>query len=175
LPWPFGVPSQQPFFCDQIIHNGADGTVQIASNNLAEGSTKTARLILSAAAEQALTSQELRLSLGVEGLDAFAEIIRLAQTAVTMALELDGEGERRVFGVVEKFLCRALRQRREATELIDQGIGRGLELAIGDTIGGNAQSKACRAAIRFDRITMSLVRVTPTIFCKRAEPPDPGI
>jgi len=62
----------------------------------------------------------LRLSLGLEGLDAFAEVIGLAQTAVTMALELDGNGERRVLGVVEKFLCRALRQRRETAEFINK-------------------------------------------------------
>ena len=29
--------------------------------------------------------------------------------------------------------------------------------------------------IRFERITMSLVRVMPIIFCSRAEPPEPGI
>jgi len=29
--------------------------------------------------------------------------------------------------------------------------------------------------MRRDRITMSLVRVMPTIFCKRADPPEPGI
>jgi hypothetical protein len=29
--------------------------------------------------------------------------------------------------------------------------------------------------MRRERITMSLVRVMPTIFCNRAEPPDPRI
>ena len=37
------------------------------------------------------------------------------------------------------------------------------------------QLSACLAGMRFERITMSLVRVMPTIFCSRAEPPDPGI
>jgi MFS family permease len=37
------------------------------------------------------------------------------------------------------------------------------------------QSSASLAGMRLERITMSFVRVMPTIFCKRAEPPDPGI
>ena len=37
------------------------------------------------------------------------------------------------------------------------------------------QSTACLPAMRLERITMSLVRVMPTIFCRRAEPPEPGI
>ena len=37
------------------------------------------------------------------------------------------------------------------------------------------QSSACCAAMRRERMTMSLVRVMPTIFCSRADPPDPGI
>jgi len=37
------------------------------------------------------------------------------------------------------------------------------------------QSYACFAGRRRERITMSLVRVMPTIFCSRAEPPEPGI
>ena len=37
------------------------------------------------------------------------------------------------------------------------------------------QSSACRPGMRLDRITMSLVRVMPMIFCRRAEPPEPGI
>ena len=37
------------------------------------------------------------------------------------------------------------------------------------------QSSAWRALMRRERMTMSLVRVMPTIFCSRADPPEPGI
>src|SRR5450830_68982 len=37
------------------------------------------------------------------------------------------------------------------------------------------QSYACWPGTRRERMTTSLVRVMPTIFCRRAEPPEPGI
>jgi len=37
----------------------------------------------------------------VESFDAFAEIVGLAQPAVVEPFEFDGDGERRIFGVVE--------------------------------------------------------------------------
>src|SRR5262245_31231385 len=58
-------------------------------------------------------ADEFRRPLGVEGLDALLEVLGLAQPAVTVTLELDGDGEGRVFGVVEKLLRRALCERRK--------------------------------------------------------------
>jgi len=51
---------------------------------------------------------ESRLAFAVEGLDSLAEVIRGAQPAVAMAFELDGQRERRVFGVVQELLRGAL-------------------------------------------------------------------
>src|SRR3954466_9357471 len=49
---------------------------------------------------------EFRRTLGVEGLYAFLEVLRLAQAAVAMAFELDCDRQRRILGVVEELLCR---------------------------------------------------------------------
>jgi hypothetical protein len=37
----------------------------------------------------------------VESFDAFAEIVGLPQPTVVEPFELDGDGERRIFGIVE--------------------------------------------------------------------------
>src|SRR5580692_9583981 len=84
------------------------------------------------------TAAEHRLALGVERLDTLAEIVGLAQPAVAMAFELDGGFEIGVFGFVEQRLGGALRQWREAAQLLDQGVGRRFELVIGDAFGGDA-------------------------------------
>src|SRR5689334_11940593 len=49
-------------------------------------------------------ADEFRRPLGVEGLDAFLEIVRLPQPAVAMPFELDRNRQRRVLGVVEELL-----------------------------------------------------------------------
>ena len=117
----------------------------------------------------------LRRTLGVESLDAFLEIVRLAQAAVAMALEFDRDRQRRILGIVEQLLRGALRQRREGAKLVHQLVGRILSSPSGTHSVAMPQSSACFAEMRLERITMSLVRVMPTIFCSRAEPPDPGI
>src|SRR5215203_3785813 len=92
-----------------------------------------------------------------------------------MALEFDRDREAGVLGVVEQFFRGALRQRREAAQFFTS-------LSVADSSSASEthsvampQSWACCAGMRLERITMSLVRVMPTIFCSRAEPPDPGI
>ena len=52
-------------------------------------------------AKIASRSPEFGRALLVKGHEALAEIIRLAQPAVAMTFELDGDGERRIFGIVE--------------------------------------------------------------------------
>src|SRR5690348_1963922 len=47
--------------------------------------------------------------LSVEGLDAFLEIVGLAQPAVAMPFELDRNRQRRIFSIVEELLRGALR------------------------------------------------------------------
>ena len=111
----------------------------------------------------------------MESFHAFAKIVRLPQPAVAMPFELDRDRERRVLGIVEKLLRGALCERRERKQFVDQSVGRRFELAIGDAFGGDAPIEACVPAMRLERITISLVRVMPTIFCRRAEPPEPGI
>ena len=82
---------------------------------------------------------------------------------------------RRVLGVVEQLLGRALGHRREGAQLIDQRVDRRFQLGVGHAIGGDAPVERLAAGMRLERITMSLVRAMPTIFCSRAEPPEPGI
>ena len=86
----------------------------------------------------------------MKGLDALAEIIRLAQPAVAMAFELDGDGERRILGIVEQLLGRALRKRREASQLVDQRIDRRLKPVVGDAVRCDAplRSLATRNPLR---------------------------
>ena len=55
-----------------------------------------------------------------------------------MAFQLDRDRQRSFFGVVEELLRRALRERREADQFLDQRVGRGLELVVGDDFGGDA-------------------------------------
>jgi hypothetical protein len=118
---------------------------------------------------------EARFALCVEGLDAFAEIIRAAQAAIGLAFELDGERQARVLGVVEEFLRGALGERRKAAQFLDERVGRGFELAVGDGFARNTPFIGLAPPTRRDRMTMSLVRAMPTIFCRRAAPPEPGI
>src|SRR6476620_3662461 len=66
-----------------------------------------------------LASAKLRLALGVEGFDAFAEIIRLAQATVTMSFKFDGDGQGRILRIVKKLFGRALRERRKAAQFVD--------------------------------------------------------
>ena len=92
-----------------------------------------------------------------------------------MAFELDGDGQRRILGIVEQLLGRALRERREGAKFVDQRVGRRFELGIGHAFGGDAPVIRLLRRDALERITMSLVRVMPMIFCRRAEPPEPGI
>ena len=86
----------------------------------------------------ALRSLELRRPLGVKRLDALAEIVRLPQPAVAVAFELDRERQRRVFGVVQQLLRRALRERRERAQFVDQRVGRRFELVVRHALGRDA-------------------------------------
>src|SRR5579863_4954106 len=86
----------------------------------------------------ALAAAKFCPPLAVEGFDALAEIVGLPQAAIAMPLELDGDGEGRVFGIVQQLLGRALRQRREGAQLVDQRIGCRFQLAVGNTFGGDA-------------------------------------
>src|SRR5207302_85065 len=72
-------------------------------------------------------------ALGVKRLHSFAEVVRLAQAAVAVTFELDRDRERRILGVVQKLLCCALGERRECAQLLDQGVGRALQLAVRHT------------------------------------------
>jgi hypothetical protein len=66
----------------------------------------------------------------VERFHPFAEIVRAAQAAIAVAFEFNGDGQRCIFRVVEKFLGSALGQRRKAAQLIDQPCGGSLQLGI---------------------------------------------
>src|SRR5437588_8344509 len=83
-------------------------------------------------------SLEVRRTFGVERLHAFLEIVGLTQSAVAMALQLDRDRQRGIFRVVKQLFRRALRQRRERSQLIHQRIGRRLELGIGHAFGRDA-------------------------------------
>ena len=118
---------------------------------------------------------EFRRAFCVEGFDPFPEIIRLAQPAVAMAFQFDRNRQRAILGIVQKFLCRPLRERREAASSSTS-----LSVAFSSSASGThsvamPHSMPAWPEMRLERITMSLVRVMPTIFCRRAEPPDPGI
>src|ERR1043166_7301825 len=88
--------------------------------------------------DHALNPAEVGRPLGVERLDALAEILRRAQPAVAMALQLDRDRERAILGVVEELLGGALGERREAAQFVDQRVGRDLELIVGHALGGDA-------------------------------------
>src|SRR5579863_1730684 len=79
-----------------------------------------------------------RLALGVEGFDAFAEIVGLAQSAVAMAFQFDRGFQVGVLGGVEQRLGGALRERREAAQFVDQSIRRRFELVVRYAFGGDA-------------------------------------
>jgi len=111
----------------------------------------------------------------MKGLDALAEIVRAAQPAIGLALQLDCQRQIRFLDVVQQLLRGALRQRREPAQLLDEPIGRGFELGIIDALCGDAPLVGLAAGNAPQRMTMSLARVIPTIFCSRAAPPDPGI
>src|ERR1019366_3630796 len=66
-----------------------------------------------------LQTLELRRTLSVKCFDAFLEIFGLAQTAITMAFKFDGNRKCRVFGIVQKLLCRTLCEWRERAQFID--------------------------------------------------------
>src|SRR5205814_6697629 len=55
-----------------------------------------------------------------------------------MALELDCDRERAVFGIVWQLLGGALRDRRKRAQFVDQGRGRGFEARVFDTFGRDA-------------------------------------
>ena len=69
---------------------------------------------------------------------ALAEVVRLPQPAVAMALELDRRGQHSILGIVQKLFSRALGEGRECAEFIDQRVGRGFELVVGDELRGDA-------------------------------------
>ncbi len=120
---------------------------------------------------------ETRGALGVKRLDALTEVVGLPQAAVAVSLELDGDGQARVLGVVEELLGGALgdgrgEKARSSSTRASVAFSRS---ASGTHSVAMPQSRACRPGMRFERITMSFVRVIPTIFWSRAEPPEPGI
>jgi hypothetical protein len=84
------------------------------------------------------TPPEHRLPLRMKRLDPLPEIVGGAEAAVIGAFEFDGEGERRVLGVVEELLGGALREGRKGAELVDESGGRGFELGIGHAVGRDA-------------------------------------
>jgi hypothetical protein len=59
-----------------------------------------------------------------------------------MALEFDRDRKRRILGVVQELLCRAVGERREGAELIHEPVGRHLQLGIRYTFGCNAPCSA---------------------------------
>src|SRR5437763_15563679 len=120
-------------------------------------------------------SLEVRLALGVKGLDAFDEIVGAAQPAIGLAFELDSERQARILAIVHSFL--ALRcasgaklhnSSTSASVIFSSSASATHSVAI-------PHSNARNPVIRRERMTMSLARVTPTIFCSRAAPPEPGI
>src|SRR4249919_1770648 len=78
---------------------------------------------------------ELGGTLGVKRVHSLAEVVRLAQAAVAVTFELDCDREGRILGVVQKLLRRALGERRECAQLLDQGVGCALQLAVRHTFG----------------------------------------
>ena len=78
-----------------------------------------------AAGEGSLSSCGSLACVGMEGVDAFAEIIGAAQAAIGLAFELDGERQGRVLGVVEKLLRSALGERRNTTQFLHERVSRG--------------------------------------------------
>src|SRR3984885_15941310 len=94
--------------------------------------------ILNSEKDRSSAPDEFRRPLGVEGLDALLEVIRLAQTAVAMAFQFDRDRQCRIFGVVQKLLGRALGHRREGTKFIDKLVGHLLKIGIGHAFGGDA-------------------------------------
>ena len=92
-----------------------------------------------------------------------------------MAFQLDRDREGGILGIVKELLGGALGERREAVQLVDQGRSGAFELIVGNGFGGDPPVVRLPAGNAPERMTMSLVRVMPTIFCRRAEPPEPGI
>src|SRR6202035_5987686 len=97
--------------------------------------------ILNAEKDRSSASDEFRGPLGVEGLDALLEVIRLAETAVAMAFQFDRDRQRRILGVVQELLRRSLGHRREGAKLIDKLVGHLLEFGIGHAFGDDAPVK----------------------------------
>src|SRR3954470_5696273 len=81
---------------------------------------------------------ECRGPFGMECLDAFAEVVRLAQAAVAMAFQLDRDRERGVFGVVEQLLGGALRDRGKGEQFGSERIGRRFQAGVRDAFGRDA-------------------------------------
>jgi len=74
----------------------------------------------------------------MKGLDALAEIVRAAQPAIGLALQLDRQRQIRVLDVVQQLLRSALGQRREPAQLRDEPIGRRFELGLSNALCGDA-------------------------------------
>ena len=112
---------------------------------------------------------ELRLALLVEGLDAFAEILRGAQPAVAVPFHLDAEALRRILGVVQQLLGGALGERREAAHLGHQ-CGRGFfELVVQHAFRGDAPiaGLTCRDAARASIGRINALCFVPDGSCAR--------
>ena len=74
----------------------------------------------------------------MKGVDALTEIIRAAQAAIGLALQLDRQRQIRVLDVVQQLLRGALSQRREPAQLLDEAIGCGFQFGIRSALGGDA-------------------------------------
>src|ERR1700738_626933 len=71
--------------------------------------------------EHALHPAELGWPLGVERLDALAEILGAAQATIAMALQFDRDREGGILGIAQELLGGALGERGKAAQLVDQG------------------------------------------------------
>src|ERR1700689_5078614 len=71
---------------------------------------------ISAQGSFASAPDKFRRPFGVEGLDPFPEIVRLAKAAVAVAFQLDRDRQHRILGMVQKFFGRARGKRRDATK-----------------------------------------------------------
>src|SRR5690606_19287778 len=83
-------------------------------------------------------ADEFRRAFFVEGIHAFAEIVGRAQAAVAMPLEIDGDGQAGIVGVVEQLLGGALGERRKGDQLFHQRIDSAFEFSVGDHLSGDA-------------------------------------
>jgi hypothetical protein len=86
-------------------------------------------------------SAKIWLALGTKGSDALAKVFRAAQPGVALAFELDCERQRCILDVIQELLRCPLCQRGEDAQFVNECVGRGFELAVGNTVGSNAPSQ----------------------------------